>query len=270
MSKALLQFLALAGCFFALWYSLSRFDFVKKFHVEEVTREEEHKLGDVVLEAACSGHEEIRSDTVLDCLNSIKHRLCAANGIADSTIKIHLIKDDDINAFSLPDNHLLIYSGLIDYCKSPEELAGVMAHEIGHIEAKHVMKKLVKDVGLAMLATLAGGQAGGEIARQVAQTLSSTAFDREQESEADAAAVHILAKANIDPRCLADFLFRLSQEKADMPKSFELISDHPNSKDRSAEILELRKKEHYAAQQVLNDDEWKTLKGDAESVDLPR
>ena len=256
MSKTLIHFAVLAVSFFGMWFLLSHVNFVEIFHVEQFTKDNEHKLGEFVIEAVRRGNEELESDTVQTCLDSIKHRLCAANNIADSSITIHILVKDDVNAFALPDRHLVVYTGLIRYCKSPEELSGVLAHEIAHMEHKHVMKKLVKEVGLSMLTTIAGGESGGEIGRQVVKLLSSSAFDREQESEADRSAVHMLAKADIDTENLANFLFRLSQEKKNIPKNFEWLSTHPNSQDRSAEILKLKKQETYRNKPIMDDDGW--------------
>jgi beta-barrel assembly-enhancing protease len=90
--------------------------------------------------------------------------------------------------------------------------------------------------------------------------LSSTAFDREQEHEADTAAVHMMAKAGIDPEHLANFLFRLSQEKYNIPKHFELLSTHPNSQDRAAEILKLRKQERFDSRPVTDSLMWRNVK----------
>ncbi len=267
MTKALIHFSVLAVLFFGAWFLLGNIDFVDLFHIEQLTRENEHKLGEFVLDAVRRGNDELESDTVQTCLDSIKNRLCVANGIADSSISIHILIKDDVNAFALPDRHLVVYTGLIRYCNSPEELAGVLAHEIAHMEHKHVMKKLVKEVGLAMLTTIAGGESTGEFGRQVAKLLSSSAFDREQESEADRSAVSMMAKAGIDPENLANFLFRLSQEKKNIPKNFELLSTHPNSQDRSAEILKLMKKETVRPRPVVDRDVWVSVRrvvGDAD------
>jgi len=261
VKKALVQFAILALLFFATWFTLSRIGFVAIFHVEQLTRENERKLSEFILDAVRRGNEELESDTVQSCLDSMKHRLCAANAIEDSTITLHILLKDDVNAFALPDRHLVVYSGLIRYCDSPEELSGVLAHEIAHMEHRHVMKKLMKEVGLSMLTTMAGGESGGEIGRATVRLLSSTAFDREQEHEADTAAVHMMAKAGIDPEHLANFLFRLSQEKYNIPKRFELLSTHPNSQDRAAEILKLRKEERFDSRSVTDSLTWKTVKG---------
>ena len=166
MPKALVQFIVLAMLFFGSWFLLSRVDFVKHFHVEQLTQSNERKLGELILDAVKQGHSEIESDSVQTFVDSIQRRLCTASGIKDSSITLHLLARDDVNAFALPDRHLVIYTGLITYCNSPEELSGVLAHEIAHMKHGHVMKKLVKEVGLSMLMTIAGGDAGGGIARE--------------------------------------------------------------------------------------------------------
>lgn len=256
MTKALIHFFVLAVLFFGMWFVLGSVDFVDLFHIEQFTRDNEHKLGEFILDAVRRGNDELNSDTVHACLNDILKRLCLANDIADSSITIHILVKDDVNAFALPDRQLVVYTGLIRYCKSPEELSGVLAHEIAHMEHRHVMKKLVKEIGLTMLTTIAGGESSGEIGRQVAKLLSSSAFDREQEAEADISAVHMMAAADIDPGHLADFLFRLSQEKNNIPKHFEWLSTHPNSQDRAAEILKLRKQETYHDRPVGESGTW--------------
>jgi predicted Zn-dependent protease len=107
-----------------------------------------------------------------------------------------------------------------------------------------------------MLMTIAGGQSGGEILKQTARTLSSTAFDRDAESEADTTAVRYLAAAGIDPEHFANFLYRLSQEKTDVPKSLEWLSTHPNSSDRAAEIIRLRKETTVATEPIADSLAW--------------
>lgn len=260
MLKALAHFIIIALVFSGTWFLLSKIDFVNYFQVEQLTKSNERKLGEWILEAAKQGRPEIASDSVQTFVDGIQHRLCAANGISDSTIKLHILMRDDINAFALPNRHLIVYTGLISYCNSPEELAGVLAHEIAHMEHGHVMKKLMKEVGLAMLMTIAGGNAGGEIGREMVRLLSSSAFDREQEREADNSAVHMMAKADIDPEPLANLFFRLSREKNSLPKHFELLSTHPDSQDRASEILKLRKQETYHSRPIADSTVWINMK----------
>jgi predicted Zn-dependent protease len=260
MIKALVHFIVLVGLFFGTWFLLGQINFVELFDVEQLTRDNEHRLGELILDTIKKGNDKLESDSVQTFLNNIKQRLCNANSIKDSSITLHILIQDDVNAFALPDRNLVVYTGLIQYCDSAEELSGVLAHEIAHMEQHHVMKKLVKEVGLSMLRTIAGGESGGEIMRETVKLLSSTAFDREQEEEADIMAVHLMAKADIDPKYFANFLFRLSQEKDNIPKHFEWLSTHPNSQDRSAEILQLRKQEIYHHRAIADNARWARMK----------
>jgi predicted Zn-dependent protease len=257
MKKVLTHALFLSVSFLGMWYLLGLIDFRSIFEIEELTKENEQKLGQLILDAVAKSNKTITQDSVIDVVEGMKKRICVMNGIPDSTITVHIAAVDDVNAFALPGRHLVIYSGLIEYCTSADELAGVMAHEIAHMEHDHVMKKMVKEIGLAMVISLSGGESGGEIVRQTVKLLSSTAFDREQESEADASGVHFMAKADIDPQASADFLFRLSHEKENISRQFELLNTHPNSSDRAAEIIRLRKLETFTARQVFDSISWK-------------
>ncbi len=257
MKKILTHGLFLSISFFGMWYLLSLINYRSIFAIEELTKENEQKLGKLIFDAVAKSNKTITQDSIISVVEGIKKRICDANDISDSTITVHIAAMDDVNAFALPGRHLIIYSGLINYCVSADELAGVIAHEIAHMEHDHVMKKLVKEIGLAMVITLSGGDSGSEIVRQTVKLLSSTAFDREQENEADATGVRYLAKADIDPQANADFLFRLSHEKENIANHFEWMNTHPNSADRAAEVIKLRKTEKFTARPVGDSISWK-------------
>ena len=126
------------------------------------------------------------------------------------------------------------------------------------------MKKLVKEVGIAMLFAITAGNGSFGIIRELLQTVSSRAFDREQETEADLYAVQLLSKAKINPGGLSDFLFRLSQEKEEIADELLIISTHPGSSDRAAAILKEIKK-HPAKYNKLEYSWWedgKEMQGD--------
>jgi predicted Zn-dependent protease len=254
--KALPQFILFVSVFFSAWFLLDRVDFMGALDIEQLSRDNEKKLGDLIVETITAEHREIRADSARGLTAEILSRLCDANGIPDTSIRLSIVDNADVNAFALPDSRLVVYSGLIAYCKTPGELAGVVAHETAHIEHRHVMQKLVKEVGLTMLMTIAGGRTGGEILKQTAKTLSSTAFDREQESDADTTAVRYMAAAGVDPEELANFLYRLSQEKNDIPKSLEWISTHPNTSDRAAEILKLKHSASFTLRPIADSLTW--------------
>lgn len=242
MQKVSLQFLAALFIFFALWFSLSKVPFIDRDQIKKVDSVTEKKLGELILKAIEISDKKIRSRKLNGVIDTIKNLICNAQGIDPNSIKIYVLQKEDVNAFALPDRQIVVYSGLINYSKNPEEVAGVLAHELGHIEKKHVMKKLIKELGLTMIITLAGKNGGFEIVKDAARTLSSSAFDRKQEEEADDFAFDTMVKANADPENLANFLFRMSKESGSIPEELVWISTHPDTKERAAEIL-IKKKD---------------------------
>ncbi|HEY9006730.1 MAG TPA: M48 family metallopeptidase [Ohtaekwangia sp.] len=251
MDKILTQFAVMLISFFAVWFLLSRIDYLQEGDVQKFAKESEKKLSELILKSIKATNDEVEDKRIKAALDSIKSRLCEGMDLDCDKIKLHIIRSSDINAFALPDNNMVIYTGLLDYAGNAEEVAGVMAHEIGHMQKNHVMKKLVKEIGMEMLFTIAGGDAGNDIARETAKVLSSSAFDRKQEREADKFAVECLAKTNIDPQPLSNLFFRLSR-KDEVPEEMAWISTHPDSKERAAEIIKLRKEYTFTPRDILH------------------
>lgn len=258
-NKFILQLLVFVCIFFGTWFLLSKIDFTGKIDFKKMSKYNEQKLGDKIVEFLKQSYDQVEDDSVVMLIDKMKERICDNNKINPSTIKILVLKSSDINAFALPGDNLAVFTGIIEFCNNPEELSSVMAHEIAHIQYRHLMKKLTKEVGISVLGTLAGGNSGNEIMRDIVRTISSTSFDREMEREADTTAVRYLAKANINPENFANLLYRLSK-KTDVPENFEWISDHPKSKDRTAEILKLSKKFKFQPTPVLDSASWDYLK----------
>ena len=240
--KALIQLLVLIATFFLMWFAFSKIDFLGNVDLDKFSQEQENKLGDLLMEQLKKTSKRVTNDSVNFAVNQIVKQICTANNIDQKNIKSVVLVNSNVNAFALPGDHLVVLTGAITYCKTPEELAGVMAHEIAHIEKDHVMKKLIKEVGISMLFVIAGGEGTFEIINQVLKLVSSSAFDRDQETEADLYAVKLLTKAQINPSGLADFLFRLSGEQGDLSDDFEFLSTHPGSAERTETILSEIKK----------------------------
>lgn len=260
MTKVLLQFATLVVVFFGTWLVLSQIHFVAKFDLENIGEENEKKLAEVIFESIKGDNDEIENDSIITVVNNIKEKICVANALDEQRISIHILRSKQINAMTLPNKKMIIFSALIEYCNTPEELASVMAHEFAHMEHKHVTKKIIKDIGLPMLITMAGGEASGRIMREIINIISSTAFDRQQETAADETAVHYLANAHIDPKHFAHFLLRLEEEKKEKSKLSDWISTHPNSSDRAAAIMQLKKKENVQAVPIMEQHQWEQLK----------
>jgi predicted Zn-dependent protease len=260
IAKIFSQFLVLVALFFGTFFVLKQVDWVGIFHVEEVSKKTEEKLGDLYWELIKTTNHEIKSEKVKNPVEELFLHLIEKNGLEDEDIKFHLVDNEQVNAFALPHGHLVVYSGLVKNCRNEAELMGVMGHEIAHITQKHVMKKLVKEVGLSVLISATTGGKGGTIIQQTLKTLSSTAYDRELESEADRISVDYLVSADVDPNPFADFLLRLSENEKDVPDQFFWISTHPESQKRAKAIRDIILDLDVEPKPVLSDSVWNGLK----------
>jgi len=260
--KLLLEFLVIATCFFTVWFALSQIDFINEDDIKKISRQGEKKLGELILEGLDHQTKDFDDSKTKPYIDSIARKICDANQIVFDSIKIHIIRSSEINAFALPDRHLPIYTELLEDAKSAEEVAGVIGHEIGHMEKDHIMKKLIKEIGISLIMIITGGGENLEVIKEAGRLLSSTAFDRSQEQEADDYAVEAMKAAKIDIEPFGNFLFRLSSSK-DLPDELVWISTHPESKERAAAIFKKKQELTYKAEPVLStpwDEVVKTVK----------
>lgn len=258
MKKPLLQGIVTVSFFLAAWFSLSQINWMGIFKVQQVSEKTEQKLGDFFWKIFKQQDKEITDAPVVNAVDSIITNICNANGISRDKLKVHILEKDEINAFALPNAHLIIYSGLILNAENQEELAGVVCHEIAHIQLNHVMKKLVKEMGLSVLLSATTGN--GEVTRKAAKILSSSAFDRSLEKEADITAVDYLEQANVDPRPLADFLYKLADGEPEATKYLTWMSTHPDLKERAEYIIAHSKGDVAGYKPVLTDETWEKVK----------
>jgi len=147
-----------------------------------------------------------------------------------------VLDEDDINAFALPGGWVYIFKGLIEKAKSDDELAGVIAHEIGHIAARHSVKKLQTGMTYGLLMILAAGASTDREFRRganLALTSLMSSYSREDEFEADRRSVRYTKAAGYDPNAIIAFLETLKQanrEKPLKPKTY--FRSHPYVAER--------------------------------------
>lgn len=259
MKKVVVQGIFIVASFFITWFALQQVDWVKVLKIKQATQKTEEKLGEIFWETFKKSETINKSQSVKNAVDSIVTRICAENDIERDFIKIHIVDKSEINAFALPSGHLVIFSGLILASDNQEELSGVICHEIAHIELNHVMKKLVKEIGLSVLISITTGNNNGETIKGVIKLLSSSAFDRSLEREADLKAVDLLVNARIDPEPFANFLYKLADNNPELMKYLSWISTHPESKERAEEIIEYCKTKTIEKKPVLSQQTWDNL-----------
>jgi len=265
IQRTLLQGLVLILSFVAVWFALSQVDFVKFFNIEQTSANTEEKLGDLLWEAIQKTETIIHDKEIVKPIDSLVSHLTEKNGIDRESIKLHIVQKDEINAFAMPGNHLVLYTGLIADCENESELAGVIGHEIAHIEKNHVMKKLVKEVGLSVLISMATGGRSSQTVQQTVKLLSSSAYDRRLETEADMTSVDYLVKANLDANEFANFMFKMGMNN-DAPDAFYYVNTHPDSEERAKAIIEDTKDRKYVKKLFLSANQWKSLKENVSKI----
>ena len=155
----------------------------------------------------------------------------------EAPVQVFVIDARLANAFALPGGIVVLTRGLIEQAQSVEEVAGVLAHELGHAAFDHPTRAMYRGAAVSLLVSaVIGDFTGGVLVSAVAEWALNSGYSREAERAADGYAVDRMNDAGIDPRPLADFLRRLMEENSDPEGVFRFVSTHPPSADRIAEI----------------------------------
>jgi len=177
---------------------------------------------------------------VLNYINNLGQSI-AMHGNRQFGYRFYVVNADQINAFAIPGGHVYVNRGLIERTRNMSELAGVLAHEIAHVEHRHGVEQMEQmqsaNLALTLGYVLLGRAPSGleEAAINVGGSLYFARHSREAENEADASAVTLLANAGISPQGLPTFFNVLLSDRQRSPSSVEQwFSTHPLTEDRIA------------------------------------
>lgn len=177
------------------------------------------------------------SDQAADILNNLAYRMMETSNVAGrDDIWISIADADFPNAFALPDDTIVITDDLIAMAEHPDEITGVLAHEIAHIEHDHIMKNIVRQMGAGIFFDIVFGGAGAGQAIAIASVnLSGLSFTRGDETDADDRGMDYLEAAGNDTIGIAHMFDRIEefareQGAGDIPT---LLSSHPASAARA-------------------------------------
>lgn len=188
--------------------------------------------------------EEIVSDPAREKeIATITAPLLEAAGTNVYNFQFHIINDTNINAFAIPGGHIFIHTGLLHAADTPEEVAGVLAHEIAHVTRRHGFRSIINSAGLYLIVQFFFGDATGAMAAltEGSRLLLEQSYSRDFEREADDAGWDYLVKANVDPRGMIRFFKRMKEEEAKNPQlagALQLLNTHPASDERMQRLEE--------------------------------
>lgn len=179
--------------------------------------------------------------------------------------KLYILDDPMVNAFASPGGHIVLFSGLIEETETPEELAGVMAHEMEHVLQRHSTQNMLQSLSTGILFALAFGDLSG--ISSAAGTLGNLSYSRELEDEADRKGAELLVNSGTDPGGLVTFFERMGEceckkkeDRTDRVLSY--LSTHPSAASRVESIKAqlARTPNAKKTDPLLPDVDWKTVK----------
>ena len=179
--------------------------------------------------AAMEDEEEARTCDVAAGREALDRLVARLDGATESPYDytVIVVDLDVMNAFALPGGYIVIFDGLLDFAKSPEEVAGVLAHEMGHVIHRHGTQAMLRQLGLAVIFDFMMG-GGGSIGVELGSLVLSLSYSREAELQADATGIEILQSAGLRPVGLAAFFKRLQTREGDLTGPFQVLSTHPS------------------------------------------
>ena len=176
----------------------------------------------------------------------------------DSSVQPAVLASEIPNALALPGGKIVVFDSLIAKANNPDEIAGVIAHELGHLRHRDNMRGLIYNGGTSFLIGLLFGDITGSSAVIFAsRTLVTSSHSREAETAADTFSIEIMKKLGRPPKAMGELMLRVTGKEGG--KGLTIISTHPLSEDRLARMS--REDQTAKGPPLLTDAEWQALKG---------
>ncbi|MCK9605752.1 MAG: M48 family metallopeptidase [Methylomonas sp.] len=216
----------------------------------------EQKIGAFAFENYQMGKKTVTDKTATDAVNAIVKRIDQFDG-ADIEYRVAVVDADMINAFAFPGGYVVVTTGLIENADNPEQVAGVLAHELTHVLQRHSMRKLVRQAGMGVLIGIVFGDLSAlSQLIELSSQLDSLSFDRSQERSADDGAIEIMTAAGLSPQNLAAFFEKIQKADALTGNIPELFQTHPLTDERIKRVSSAAE----PAQPFTFDMDWQQVK----------
>lgn len=222
----------LAGVLTWLWYGS---DMLGDLVVSRIPSSWEESLGESAYRQFLSGQTVVKEGPALQAVQAVTDRLTAHLVASPYRFQVTVVENHAVNAFALPGGYIVVFSGLLKKANGPEEVAGVLGHELNHVLLRHAMERIVKNMGLiAVVTVLTGNQQGmAGVMKELGIELATLKFGRAQELEADLEGLRLLHRARVSPEGMIGFFQRLADLEG---RQVELLSTHPMSEARAQRL----------------------------------
>jgi len=224
-----------------------------------ISIEDEWQLGAQMARDLSQQLPLVNDADALTYLRNIGTRIVAQSNMASLPWEFHIIRNDQVNAFTIPGGHLYVTTGLIKAVHNTSELAGAIAEQIGHAVDRHGAQNLSSQYGVSPLADAANGRNASlyqQIESQPAADRSMSTFTPAQEKEADETAINLMDKAGYDTKGLANF-FRTVQASKNADR---FMAAHPVTENRIKDLDDKASKASKRTTIVTDEPEFHTIR----------
>ncbi|MGX1424215.1 Zn-dependent protease with chaperone function [Bradyrhizobium elkanii] len=178
----------------------------------------------------------------------------------DNSVQSGVLATSVPNAFALPGGKVYLFDGLLEKAENPDEIAGVLAHELGHLRHRDSMRELIHNGGTSFLIGLLFGDVTGSGALIFAsRSLVTSSYSRDAETNADSFAIETMHKLGRPAKPMGELMFRVTGQEGG--KGLSLVSSHPLTEDRLARMDKADAAGPASGQPLLSPAEWQALKG---------
>ncbi len=222
----------------------------------------EERLGQAVVEHLAPPAIRCTDTNRTPVISEILTALTTHSPTSPYTIRVILVNDSSINAFAAPGGTIVLLRGLLEQTQTPEELAGILAHELQHILNRHSTRALIQHVSMGLLLAAITGNTSGTAAYGLegARILGSLRYSRQNEEEADAGGMRMLLEAGIDPMGMIAFLELLKKRTSESPSILKYLSTHPGTEDRIEKLKSLAGQSQHRPAKLLAGHDWSEIK----------
>jgi len=220
----------------------------------------EDRLGQSMLPYVAPSSRRCRDAGGEAVLTRLLDRLLASVKPMPYRFRVAVVDVPVVNALALPGGQVVLFRGLIEKTRRPEELAGVMAHEIQHVLLRHSTRIVLEHASTAIALTAIVGDVSGTMAFALdgARSLGAAAYSRRHEAAADAGGLRMLIAARIDPTGMIDFFDALRRSDA-TAGPLRFLASHPSSAERAATLRNLAASAQSAREPVFTEAEWQAV-----------
>jgi predicted Zn-dependent protease len=222
----------------------------------------EERLGEAVLEHLAPADLRCTEPKMIQAVDRMVGRLTAP--FQNVTYKVRVLVADlsVVNAVAVPGGTVVLFRGLVERTKSPEELAGVLAHELQHVFQRHGTRALIQHVSTGLLLAALTGDATGiaTYGLESARLLGALRYSRQNEAEADAGGMRMLLEAGVDPAGMIGFFDTIRKESIRVPAGVKYLLSHPTTEERIETLKRLASASPRSSTKLLSGHDWDEIK----------